>query len=88
MEYLKNQIPEIVKKFGKGGNDTGSTEVQVALLTHRINHLTSHFKLHKKDNHSRRGLLKMVGQRKRLLNYLMQKDIEKFRWLKKELRIR
>lgn len=88
MNYLKDQIPEFVKKYGKGANDYGSTEVQVAILSARISHLTSHFKIHSKDNHSRRGLLKMVGQRKRLLNYLMKKDIERYRWLKKELRIR
>jgi len=86
--YLEEKIPEIVEKYGKGAGDTGSAEVQIALLTERINHLISHFKGHPKDNHSRRGLLKMVGQRKRLLAYLMRKDIERFRWLKSELGIR
>lgn len=64
---------EIIKKFGRNENDTGSPEVQIALLTYRINHLTEHLKTHKKDHHSRRGLLKMVGQRRGLLNYLMKK---------------
>jgi len=86
--YLKDRIPEIIKKYGKNDTDTGSSEVQIALLTERINYLTSHFKEHQKDNHSRLGLLKMVGRRKRLLSYFMRKDIEKYRWLKKELGIR
>ena len=69
-------------------NDTGSPEVQVALLTARINHLNEHFKTHHKDNHSRRGLLKLVGQRKGLLNYLKQKDIERYRALIAKLGLR
>ncbi|MFC1554107.1 30S ribosomal protein S15 [candidate division KSB1 bacterium] len=85
---MKEKNPEIIKKFGKSENDSGSTEVQVAMLTERIIHLTEHFKTHKKDNHSRLGLLKLVGQRKRLLAYLMRKDIEKYRNLKAELKIR
>lgn len=88
LAYLQDRIPEITEKYGKQKGDTGSAEVQIALLTERIKHLTEHFKSHKKDNHSRLGLLKMVGQRKRLLAYLMRKDIEKYRWLKKELGIR
>ena len=88
MEYLKDTIPDIVKKFGKNENDSGSTEVQIALLTERINYLNSHFKSHPKDNHSRLGLLKMVGKRKRLLSYLMRKNIERYRSLKSELKIR
>ncbi len=88
MDYIKDEIPGIVEKYGKGEGDTGSSEVQIAILTHRIAHLTSHFKIHPKDNHSRLGLLKLVGQRKRLLRYLMKKDIERFRWLKTELKIR
>ena len=88
MHYMKGEIPKIVNKFGKNEKDTGSTEVQVAVLTSRINHLTGHFKTHPKDNHSRRGLLQMVGKRKRLLNYLMRKDIEAFRSLKTMLKIR
>ncbi|MFC1555602.1 30S ribosomal protein S15 [candidate division KSB1 bacterium] len=88
IDYMKDSIPEVMKKFGKSEKDSGSTEVQIALLTMRINHLINHFKAHSKDHHSRLGLLKMVGQRKRLLNYLMKKDIERFRSLKKELEIR
>ena len=68
--------------------DTGSPEVQIAILTKRINDLTEHLKFHKKDHHSRRGLLKMVGQRRGLLNYLMKKDIERYRELIKKLGIR
>jgi small subunit ribosomal protein S15 len=79
---------ELVKKFGSSKNDTGKTEVQVALLTERIKYLTDHFKEHSKDNHSRRGLLKLVGQRRRLLDYLAKKDIERYRSLIKELGIR
>ncbi len=78
----------IIEKFGRKENDTGSPEVQVALLTARINHLTEHLKEHKKDHHSRRGLLKMVGQRKGLLNYIKSKDILKYRDLINELGIR
>ena len=72
---------EIIAKFGRNHEDTGSPEVQVALLTARINHLTEHLKEHKKDHHSRRGLLMMVGQRKGLLNYIKAKDIVKYREL-------
>lgn len=79
---------EIVAKFGRNPEDTGSPEVQVALLTARINHLTEHLRIHKKDHHSRRGLLKMVGQRKGLLNYIKNKDILKYRELISELGLR
>ncbi|MBE6071001.1 MAG: 30S ribosomal protein S15 [Clostridium butyricum] len=79
---------EIIKKFGRDEQDTGSPEVQVALLTERINTLQEHFKVHKKDHHSRRGLLKMVGQRRGLLNYLSKQDIERYRTLIKELGLR
>lgn len=79
---------ELVEKFGSGANDTGKTEVQIALLTERIKYLTDHFKEHSKDNHSRRGLLKLVGQRRRLLDYLTKKDVERYRSLIKELGIR
>lgn len=79
---------EIIKKFGRDEQDTGSPEVQVALLTERINALQEHFKVHKKDHHSRRGLLKMVGQRRGLLNYLSEQDIERYRVLIKELGLR
>ena len=79
---------EIIKEFGRTPNDTGSPEVQVALLTERINTLTEHLKENKKDHHSRRGLLKMVGQRRGLLNYLKDNDIEKYRELIGELGLR
>lgn len=79
---------EIIAKFGRNPEDTGSPEVQVALLTARINHLTEHLKEHKKDHHSRRGLLKMVGQRRNLLAYLKSKDIERYRTLIEQLGLR
>jgi small subunit ribosomal protein S15 len=79
---------EIVTRFGRDQNDTGSTQVQVALLTARINHLTEHLREHKKDHHSRRGLLMLVGQRRRLLNYLQKKDLEGYRSLIRELGLR
>ena len=70
---------EIIAKFAQHEGDTGSPEVQIALLTERINHLNEHLKIHKQDNHSRRGLLKMVGKRRGLLDYLKAKDIERYR---------
>ena len=79
---------EIIKEFGIFEGDTGSTEVQIALLTEKINHLTEHLRTHKKDFHSRLGLLKMVGQRKRLLAYLTKKDLEGYRNLIARLGIR
>ena len=79
---------EIIAKFGRNPEDTGSPEVQVALLTARINHLTEHLKEHKKDHHSRRGLLKMVGQRRGLLAYLKKTDIERYRALIEKLGLR
>jgi small subunit ribosomal protein S15 len=79
---------EIVERFGKSGADTGSTEVQVALLTERINGLTEHLREHKKDHHSRRGLLMLVGQRRRLLNYLRRRDLDRYRTLIAELGLR
>ncbi|MBC7959144.1 MAG: 30S ribosomal protein S15 [Vallitaleaceae bacterium] len=79
---------EIINKFGRNEKDTGSPEVQIALLTHRINHLTEHLKTHKKDHHSRRGLLMMVGQRRGLLQYLKNNDIESYRNLIAELSLR
>ena len=78
----------IIEKFGRKENDTGSPEVQVALLTARINHLNEHLQTHKKDHHSRRGLLKMVGQRKGLLGYIKNKDIVRYRELIAELGLR
>lgn len=88
MALQSDKKTEIISKHRKHDNDSGSPEVQIAILTERITHLTEHFKVHKKDHHSRRGLLKMVGQRKRLLNYLKSKDIEGYRKLIKELGIR
>ncbi len=79
---------EIIAKFGRKEGDTGSPEVQIALLTERINHLTAHLKTHQKDHHSRRGLLQMVGRRKGLLDYLKQTDIEKYRQIIAELGLR
>jgi len=72
---------EIINKFQRSEGDTGSPEVQIALLSERITQLTSHFQTHKKDHHSRRGLLSLVGQRRRLLNYLKAKDVERYRAL-------
>ncbi len=79
---------EIVAKFGKDEADTGSTSVQVALLSARITELTEHLRSHKKDHHSRRGLLMLVGQRRRLLNYLRDSDLDRYRELIKELGLR
>ncbi len=79
---------EIVEQFGDNPQDTGSTRVQVALLTERINQLTEHLREHKKDHHSRRGLLMLVGQRRRLLRYLQQRDLEGYRALIRELGLR
>ncbi len=84
----KESKQEIVKKFGKGDADTGSIEVQIALLTERIKYLTEHFKSHAKDFHSRRGMLKIVGNRRRLLDYVKKKDIERYRTIIKELNLR
>jgi small subunit ribosomal protein S15 len=78
----------IITKYGRAENDTGSPEVQVALLTERINHLTEHLRKHPKDFHSRRGLLKIVGQRKGLLNYIRQRDVVRYRELIGELGLR
>ena len=79
---------EIISKFKQSENDTGSVQVQIELLTERINHLTEHLKTNQNDNHSRRGLLKMVGKRKGFLQYLKDKDIEAYRSLVKELNMR
>ena len=76
---LKEEKNAIIKEYAQHEGDTGSPEVQIALLTKRINDLTEHLKTHKKDHHSRRGLLKMVGQRRNLLNYLTKVDIERYR---------
>lgn len=79
---------EIINIYKREENDTGSPEVQIALLTERINELTEHLKIHKKDNHSRRGLLKMVGKRRNLLNYLAKKDINRYREIVDKLGLR
>jgi small subunit ribosomal protein S15 len=79
---------EIIDRFKLHGKDTGSSEVQIALLSNRINYLTEHFKTHKKDHHSRRGLLKLVGQRRKLLNYLKRSDLTRYQQIIKELSIR
>ena len=84
----KEEKIEIIKKYGANENDSGKSEVQIALLTKRINDLTSHFDEHNKDHHSRRGLMMMVGKRRRLLDYLAKKDIERYRTIIKELNIR
>jgi len=88
MPLTKEQKLEIIKKYGKNSKDTGSPESQVALLTARITELASHFERHVKDHHSRIGLLKMVGKRRRLLEYLARKDIERYRRIISELDIR
>ena len=82
------QKAQVVKTYQRAGNDTGSPEVQVAILSERITNLTEHFKDHKKDNHSRRGLLKLVGRRRRFLNYMQKHDLEGYRALIKELGLR
>jgi small subunit ribosomal protein S15 len=79
---------DIIEEFGTHETDTGSPEVQVALLTERINHLTDHLRVHKKDHHSRRGLLMMVGKRRRLLGYLRDQDVERYRTLIAQLGLR
>jgi len=85
VQFDKN---EIIRKYQINEKDRGSAPVQVALLTARINHLTDHFRAHKKDHHSRRGLLKMVGKRRRLLEYLKRTDIERYRQLIEDLGLR
>ena len=88
MNISKEEKAEIIKEYGLGENDTGSPEVQIAILTRRINKLNEHLKVHKKDHHSRRGLLMMVGRRRGLLNYLEKKDIERYRSLISRLGLR
>ncbi len=88
MLLSKEEKFAIIKKYGKGDKDSGTTEVQIALLTERINRLTGHFEEHKKDHASRRGLMQLVGKRRRLLDYLGEKDIERYRNIIKELNIR
>ena len=88
MSFDAEAKAKIVSEYARSDNDTGSPEVQVALLTGRIQHLTDHFKEHKGDHHSRRGLLRMVNQRRSLLDYLKKKDIERYRELIKRLGLR
>jgi small subunit ribosomal protein S15 len=88
MALTKERKSELTKTFGKNENDTGNTDVQVALLTDRINYLTEHVKVNPKDHHTRYGLLKLVGQRRSLLNYLSRTDINRYRELIKKLNIR
>ena len=85
---LKDEIKQIIEANAVHEGDTGSPEVQIAILTKRINDLTEHLKVHKKDNHSRRGLLKMVGKRRNFLNYLMKTDIERYRAIVAKLGLR
>ena len=88
MPISKEEKQEIVKKFGNNDQDTGSPEVQIAILTHRIRELTDHVKVYKKDNHTRRGLVQLVSKRKRLLKYLVRKNVDSYVNLIKELGIR
>jgi small subunit ribosomal protein S15 len=88
MTLTVEQKQEIVSKHGKDAADTGSAEVQIALLTARVNELTEHLRTHKKDHHSRRGLLMLVGKRRRLLDYLQRTDLDRYRALIKELGLR
>ncbi len=88
MNLTQERKQELIAQFGQSPTDTGKTEVQVALLTERINLLTDHLRTHRKDHHSRRGLLMMVGRRRRFLNYLQSSDLERYRTLIRELGLR
>ena len=88
MTLTAEEKREIAGQFGKNDQDTGTTEVQVALLTRRINDLTEHLRAHKHDHHSRRGLLMLVGRRRRFLNYLQRSDVDRYRALVRELGLR
>ena len=88
MSLTKEKKSELIGKYGRGDGDTGSAEVQVALLTERINELTDHLRTHAKDHHSRRGLLMLVGQRRRLLDYLKAKNVDRYRSVIQSLGIR
>ena len=88
MTLTQERKQELVTKYGDGDADTGKTEVQVALLTERINELTDHLRTHRKDHHSRRGLLMLVGRRRRFLNYLQRTNLERYRTLIRELGLR
>ena len=88
MPITKDEKQQVIEQYGLNDKDSGSTEVQIALLTSRIQHLTEHLRTHKKDHHSRRGLLKMVGHRRRLLKYLKRKDLDGYRELLQKLGLR
>ena len=88
LSISKERIAELMKEYGKNENDSGSAEVQVAILTERIRNLTEHLKVHKKDNHSRRGLMMLIGKRRGLLKYIKERDIDNYRALIKKLGIR
>jgi len=88
MTLVKENKKEIIDDYKRHDNDTGSPEVQIAIISERIKYLTEHFKVHKKDHHSRRGLLKLVGKRRRLLDYLIKKDISRYRQVISRLGIR
>ena len=88
MSLTQEKKQELVERFGRSENDTGSAEVQIALLTERINGLTDHLRTHKKDHHSRRGLLMLVGQRRRLLRYLQNTDLDRYRQVVADLGLR
>lgn len=88
LSITKERTAELVKEFGKDANDTGNPAVQVAILSERISNLTEHLKVHRKDNHSRRGLMKLIGKRRGLLKYIKRRDIEEYRALIKKLGIR
>lgn len=88
MSIVAEEKSKIIKEFGRNEKDTGSAEVQIALLTNRISYLTGHFKTHTKDNHSRRGLLRMVARRRKLLNYLRNTDLESYKTIIQRLKLR
>lgn len=88
MTVTQERKRDLVQRFGAGSTDTGKTEVQIAILTERINALTEHLRVHSKDHHSRRGLLMLVGRRRRFLNYLQRTDLERYRTLVRELGLR
>ena len=88
LSSTKERTAELIAEYGKDANDSGNVEVQVAILTERIRNLTEHLKVHKKDNHTRRGLMKLIGKRRGLLKYIKKRDIEQYRSLVKRLGIR
>ncbi len=88
LSITKEKTAELIKEYGKSANDSGSAEAQVAILTERIRNLTEHLKMHKKDNHTRRGLMKLIGKRRGLLKHIKDRDINEYRTLIKKLGIR